>query len=181
MKKELKLYGLFDAALIPKVWFNLEAWQLNFEPLYQGNYQPIAEAIPYLIELNRNTNSYSVDELLEDDAYRAGLLIISSLEITELVEILASFYHIIGYDNKPYLRRFFDIRFFNNFVNSLSLEELKFLFGKDTTFYYFVSEKKGYRQYQLNSSLALTTSFIDLLVLKEEINRLYLEKTNEIK
>ncbi|OOF69997.1 DUF4123 domain-containing protein [Rodentibacter caecimuris] len=167
MNKELKFYGLFDAALIPKVWFNLEAWQLKFEPLYRGDYQPIAEAIPYLIELDRNASSYAVDELLEDDAYRAGLLIRSSLEITELVEILASFYHIIGYDNKPYLRRFFDIRFFNNFVNSLSLEELKILFGENTTFYYFISEEQGYRQYQLNSSLSLTTSFIDLSILKE--------------
>ncbi|OOF58501.1 DUF4123 domain-containing protein [Rodentibacter genomosp. 2] len=181
MKKELKFYGLFDAALIPKVWFNLEAWQLKFEPLYQENYQPIAEAIPYLIELNRNTNSYAVDELLEDNAYRAGLLMRSNLGINELVETLASFYHITDYNNKPYLRRFFDIRFFDKFINSLSLEELKFLFGEDTTFYYFISDEQGYRQYQLNSSLALTTSFIDLSVLKEEINHLYLEETNEIK
>jgi len=41
------LYGLFDAALIPKVWFELDYWNLPFEPLYRYGYEPIAEAIPF--------------------------------------------------------------------------------------------------------------------------------------
>ena len=50
------LYGLFDAALIPKVWFELDYWNLPFEPLYRYGYEPIAEAIPYLIELDKSKN-----------------------------------------------------------------------------------------------------------------------------
>ncbi|OOF59988.1 DUF4123 domain-containing protein [Rodentibacter myodis] len=181
MKKELKLYGLFDTVLMPKVWLNLEAWQLKYAPLYQGDYQKIAEAIPYLIELNREINPYAVDELLENDTYRAGLLITSSLDIENLVQTLASFYHIIGYDDKPYLRRFFDTRFFDKFLTGLLPEQLKFLFGDDTAFYYFVSEEQGYRQYQLNSSLSPVISFTALSTLKEMINRQCLGELNESK
>lgn len=181
MKRELKLYGLFDTVLMPKVWLNLEAWQLNYEPLYQGDYQQIAEAIPYLIELNREINPYAVDELLENETYRAELIIASSLDIENLVQTMASFYHIIGYDDKPYLRRFFDTRFFDKFLTSLSAEQLKFLFGEDTTFYYFVSEEQGYRQYQLNSSLSPVVSFSALSTLKETINRQYSGELNESK
>ncbi|WP_192894325.1 hypothetical protein [Rodentibacter pneumotropicus] len=77
------------------------------------------------------------------------------------------------------------VRHINGIVSGFGLDKSSFFRAYyrvvDTTFYYFASEKQKYLQYQLNSSLALTTSFIDLSVLKEEINHLYLEETNEIK
>ena len=48
---KIKLYGLFDAALMPKIWLNLESWLLPNEPLYRGNYQAVAEVIPYLMKM----------------------------------------------------------------------------------------------------------------------------------
>ena len=60
------LYGLFDAALIPKVWFELDYWNLPFEPLYRYGYEPIAEAIPYLIELDKSKNKDVVIQLLTE-------------------------------------------------------------------------------------------------------------------
>ncbi|THA00697.1 DUF4123 domain-containing protein [Rodentibacter pneumotropicus] len=153
MKKELKLYGLFDAALIPKVWFNLEAWQLNFEPLYQGNYQPIAEAIPYLIELDKSKNKDVTIELLTGKDFSSVLYISSELTLNELVKKLARFYHVRGPDNKPYLRRFFDIRLFDNFLEHLSSQAKAFLFEGNTAFY-FQSIQKGqfaYKRYSFSS------------------------------
>ncbi|OOF59995.1 DUF4123 domain-containing protein [Rodentibacter myodis] len=109
MKKELKLYVLLDTVLMPKVWLNLEAWQLNFEPLYQGDYQLIAEAIPYLIELDQSVNSRVVKEFFTSEDYHSALFICSYFSIEELVKRLAFFYHVEDDRGIPYLRRFFDI------------------------------------------------------------------------
>ncbi|WP_143530788.1 DUF4123 domain-containing protein, partial [Rodentibacter myodis] len=107
-QNKIKLYGLFDAALIPQVWLNLDAWQLNYEPLYQGDYQKIAEAILYLIELDIYRDEIAVKELLTTKTYQQGLFILTELALDKLVERLAYFYHIKNKQNEPCLRRFFD-------------------------------------------------------------------------
>ncbi|WGE43112.1 DUF4123 domain-containing protein [Actinobacillus equuli] len=136
----MKLYGLFDAALMPQIWFNLDGWQLNYVPLYRGNYQPIAEAIPYLIELDKSSDETAVSELLTNKAYQQGLLIFTELNLDELVERLAYFYHIRNKQNEPCLRRFFDLRIFKKFLSTLPLVCSTYLFDNQTVFCYFESE-----------------------------------------
>lgn len=133
---EIKLYGLFDAALMPKVWLNLDAWSLPYEPLYRNNYQPIAEAIPYLILLDKTIDKNAVEELLNAPDYRQGLLISSALALDKLVEQLAYFYHVVDKQNRPCLRRFFDLRNFANFLATLTPAHCAYLFEHQTAFYY---------------------------------------------
>ena len=90
-KEKLNFYGLFDAALIPKIWFNLETFGLNFAPLYQGDFAPIAEAIPYVVELDKTCNSNSVEVLLKQEEYHLGLFISSYFSLDELTKRLAFF------------------------------------------------------------------------------------------
>ncbi|WGE42557.1 DUF4123 domain-containing protein [Actinobacillus equuli] len=142
-------YGLFDAALMPQVWFNLEDWQLNYMPLYQGDYQQIAEAIPYLIELNEEQNKQAVSALLTQEDYQFGLLLESSDSLSALIPRLAYFYHVRNEQNEPFLRRFFDLRFFNRFVHSLPEPMLLFLFGADTCFYYLDETQLFYHKISL--------------------------------
>ena len=86
------LYGLFDAALIPKVWFELDYWNLSFEPLYRYGYEPIAEAIPYLIELDKSKNKDVVIQLLTERDFSSALYISSGVTLNTLVKKLAHFY-----------------------------------------------------------------------------------------
>lgn len=132
----IKLYGLFDAALMPKVWLNLESWLLPNEPLYRSNYQAAAEVIPYLIELNKDIDENAVNELLNLSDYQQGLFISSELTLDKLVERLGYFYHVIDTQNKPCLRRFFDLRIFANFLATLTPIHCTYLFGHQTIFYY---------------------------------------------
>ncbi len=169
--EKLRFYGLFDAALMPKIWFNLEAWQLPYEPLYRGNYQPIAEAIPYIIELDALVNSDSVYTLLKQGDYHLALFICSSLSLDELTRKLALFYHVEDERGIPYLRRFFDVRFFEYFLKTLSAEEVAYLFDKETTFYHFLSREKDYCRMYGKDSINLTT-YIDYSTMTE-IKRLH--------
>lgn len=148
----MKLYGLFDAALMPQVWFNLEHWQLNYAPLYRGNYRPIAEAIPYLIELDKSSDETAVSELLTHKAYQRGLLIFTELNLDNLVERLAYFYHIKNKQNEPCLRRFFDLRLFKQFLSTLPPAYSAYLFDNQTVFCYLESESDFYNvaSYQNN-------------------------------
>ncbi|MFC2275611.1 MAG: DUF4123 domain-containing protein [Haemophilus parainfluenzae] len=147
------LYGLFDAASIPKVWFELDYWNLPFEPLYRYGYEPIAEAIPYLIELDKSKNKDVVIQLLTERDFSSALYISSGITLTTLVKKLAHFYHIQGPDNKPYLRRFFDIRLFDDFLEQLSPQAKVFLFENNTTFYFqnIESELLVYKKYSFSS------------------------------
>lgn len=147
------LYGLFDTALIPKVWFELDYWNLSFEPLYLYGYEPIAEAIPYLIELDKSKNKDVVIQLLTERDFSSALYISSGVTLNTLVKKLAHFYHIQGPDNKPYLRRFFDIRLFDNFLEQLSPQAKVFLFENNTIFYFqnIESELLVYKKYSFSS------------------------------
>ena len=118
---KIKLYGLFDAALMPKIWLNLESWLLPNEPLYRGNYQAVAEVIPYLIELNKDIDENAVNELLNLSDYQQGLFISSELTLDKLVERLGYFYHVI---------------IFANFLATLTPIHCTYLFGHQTIFYY---------------------------------------------
>lgn len=145
-------YGLFDAALMPQVWFNLEHWQLNYAPLYQGDYQQIAEAVPYLIELDEEQDKQAVSDLLTQEDYKSGLLLESSDSLSALIPRLAYFYHVKNEQNEPFLRRFFDLRFFKRFVQSLSEPMLLFLFGADTCFYYLDETLSFYHKMSLSDN-----------------------------
>ncbi|OOF57000.1 hypothetical protein BKK56_01775 [Rodentibacter genomosp. 2] len=168
-EQTLKFYGLFDAALIPKIWFNLETLGLNFASLYQGDYAPIAEAIPYVIELDKSLNSNSVEALLEQGDYHLGLFIMSSLSLDELTKRLAFFYHVEDDRGIPYLRRFFDIRLFDHFLKTLSANEIAYLFDKETSFYHFHStETNACRMYAENESHLITYSdYADITEIKK--------------
>ncbi|WP_386695046.1 DUF4123 domain-containing protein [Lonepinella sp. MS14435] len=157
-KNKTKLYGLFDSALIPEIWLNLDIWKLPYESLYRYDNSAIAEVVPYLIELDKSINTDSVNELLTNKLYLSGLLITSTLDINELVEKLAYFYHIVGPDNHPYLRRFFDIRLFDEFINSLSLSEKQMLFGGKTEFYYFSAKENVYNHYSFDKAQQINVS-----------------------
>ena len=163
------LYGLFDAALIPKVWFELDYWNLPFEPLYRYGYEPIAEAIPYLIELDKSKNKDVVIQLLTERDFSSALYISSGITLTTLVKKLAHFYHIQGPDNKPYLRRFFDIRLFDDFLEQLSPQAKVFLFKNNTTFYFqnIESELLVYKKYSFSSQGEVEIS--EVTQLKSEI------------
>ena len=147
------LYGLFDAALIPKVWFELDYWNLPFEPLYRYGYEPIAEAIPYLIELDKSKNKDVVIQLLTERDFSSALYIYSGINLTTIFKKIAHFYHIQGTDNKPYFRRFFDIRLFDDFLEQLSPQAKVFLFENNTTFYFqnIESELLVYKKYSFSS------------------------------
>ncbi|MDG2918555.1 DUF4123 domain-containing protein [Bisgaard Taxon 10/6] len=166
-----KCYALFDSALIPQVWLRLDTWKLPYEPLYRYNYQSIAEAIPYLIELNKSINADSVDELSTNKLYLSGLFITSRLDINELIEKLAYFYHIIGPDNHPYLRRFFDIRLFDEFINSLSLSEKQSLFGDKTEFYYFSEKENVYNRYTFDKAQHINISKVSAFPVIEAVTK----------
>ncbi|OOF59935.1 DUF4123 domain-containing protein [Rodentibacter myodis] len=143
------IYGLFDAALMPQVWFNLDSWKLKYTSLYQGDYQQIAEAIPYLIELNEEQDRQATLSLLTQEDYKFGLLLESSDSLSALIPRLAYFYHVRNEQNEPYLRRFFDLRFFKRFVQSLSEQMLQFLVGVDTCFYYLDETLSFYHKISL--------------------------------
>ncbi|WP_077584554.1 DUF4123 domain-containing protein [Rodentibacter pneumotropicus] len=142
-------YGLFDAAIMPQVWFNLDSWELKYEPLYRGDHQQIAEAIPYLIELDSTCDMQAVLDLLTLDNYQSGLLIESSDSLSDIVSRLAYFYHVRNEQGEPFLRRFFDLKFFNNFLYNLTSQNLQFLFGKDLVFYYLDKDKAFYHKISL--------------------------------
>ena len=145
MKQEkVKFYGLFDAALMPKIWLNLEVWQLNFEPLYQGDYQPIEEAIPYLIELDKSADDSAVKELSTSKDYCSALFIRSSASLKELVKKLAFFYHVKNAQNESCLRHFFDLRLFKQFLSTLPPAYCAYLFDNQTVFGYLEPESDFY-------------------------------------
>ncbi len=139
-----RTYGLFDAALIPQVWTHLDYWQLNYEPLYRYDYAPIAEAIPYLIELDSSIDADAVNDLLTQEDYHSALLMSSELDLSALVKKLGYFYHINDEDNQPFLRRFFDLRIFNRFLSSLTEPLQNYLFADNTVFYYLDESKNFY-------------------------------------
>ncbi|WP_018652945.1 DUF4123 domain-containing protein [Actinobacillus capsulatus] len=162
----MKLYGLFDAALMPQIWFNLDGWQLSYRPLYRGNYQPIAEAVPYLIELDKSSDETAVSELLTNKAYQQGLLIFTELNLDELVERLAYFYHIRNKQNEPCLRRFFDLRLFNAFLSTLPADYCAYLFDNQTIFCYLDVALDCYQvvSYQDNQIYWLQTEMPEFIV-----------------
>ncbi|WP_150538920.1 DUF4123 domain-containing protein [Actinobacillus vicugnae] len=139
-------YGLFEGALIPEMWLYLDIWQLPYEPLYRYDSSAIIEVIPYLIELNTNLNKQVVEDFLTKDSYHSGLIIESTDDLRSLVERLAYFYHIVGEDGEPYLRRYFDIRLFNRFLNTLPQHQCEQLFSQNTTFYYLDKTKLFYHK-----------------------------------
>ena len=85
--------------------------------------------------------------------FSSALYISSGITLTTLVKKLAHFYHIQGPDNKPYLRRFFDIRLFDDFLEQLSPQAKVFLFENNTTFYFqnIESELLVYKKYSFSS------------------------------
>ena len=58
------LHGLFDSALIETLWLDIEDWQLSSTPLYRGDSQLIAPAIPYLITLDSEKDPLACEMLL---------------------------------------------------------------------------------------------------------------------
>ena len=100
-----------------------------------------------------------------------ALFICSSLSLDELTRKLALFYHVEDERGIPYLRRFFDVRFFEHFLKTLSAEEVAYLFDKETTFYHFLSREKDYCRMYGKDSINLTT-YIDYSTMTE-IKRLH--------
>ncbi len=141
-----RMYGLFDAALVPQIWFSIDYWKLDYEPLYRYDYTSIAEAIPYVIGLDRAVNEDAVKELLTEKAYHSALLINSELDLLDLAKKLGYFYHIEDEHQQPFLRRFFDLRIFNRFLASLTEPLRDYLFADNTVFYYLDETKKFYHR-----------------------------------
>ena len=129
---------------MPSIWFYLTFKSLNFEPLYRYDCTKIKSIIPYIIQLDNEKNPKVVNELLTKKDYQLGLIIQSENTLVELADKLGYFYHVVNKKNEPLLRRFFDLRFFPQFVQGLSSESSLFLFNNKTSFYYLDSNNEFY-------------------------------------
>lgn len=139
---------------MPSIWFYLTFKSLNFEPLYRYDCTKIKSVIPYIIQLDNESNPKVVNELLTKKDYQKGLVIQSENTLVELADKLGYFYHVINRKNEPFLRRFFDLRYFPQFVKGLSNESILFLFNDKTSFYYLDSDSDFYHYVYYEKNVA---------------------------
>ena len=140
-----RLYGICDSALISGLWVDLETGRLPYLPLYDGDFEKIAEAIPYVIQFDFANHRDDSLELLSHIGKNAMLFIQSQEDLTALTQKLRYFYHVKLRDGKSGLRRFFDARFFSNFIKNLNPETREKLF-LHTDFFAIESNKKEENQ-----------------------------------
>ena len=145
---------LIDSNIMPSIWFYLTFKSLNFEPLYRYDCTKITSVIPYIIQLDNENNPKVVNELLTKKDYQKGLVIQSENTLVELADKLGYFYHVINRKNEPFLRRFFDLRYFPQFVKGLSSESILFLFNNKTSFYYLDSDSDFYHYVYYEKNVA---------------------------
>jgi len=130
----LSTYGLFEATLIKDLWLDIDLWNLESYPLYQGDSDPIAEAIPYLIKLDSTADNDACIHLLSHFGKNAMFLMQTNLDADKLLEKFRYFYHILV-DGESMLQRFYDPRVFDSFISQISLEERKnFFTGIESVF-----------------------------------------------
>lgn len=164
---EQMLYGIFDGASLKELWLDLDIWNLQHLPLYRGDYQPIAAAIPYVIELDKNTDKNACLELLGNVGENAVLLIKSTLSLDALTEKLQKHYHLKTADKQHALRRYYDPRHFKQFIEDIPIENRIQLFEDIDAFYSEIPESKQLVKYYRHEK-RLETEIIELIKPPEE-------------
>lgn len=135
LSEKENLYGIFDGAIIEDLWLSIDTWNLNTLPLYKGDYEKIAEAIPYVIELDKTRDKVACDTLLENIGKNATLFISSELGLETLTEKMQFFYHIKTSTGEAALRRFYDPRIFPGFIAGMKAENRLRFFENITQFF----------------------------------------------
>lgn len=166
MRDNNRLYGLFDAALIPDLWFEMDRFRLPFGTIYQGEHAAqLAEALPYIFRLDKVIDKAAYEYLLSDKKYASGLFIQTTLELSELIGKLSYFYHVTTSDNRPALRRFFGINLFENFINSLPVAlQIDFFSDIHTVYHRGKSDNSFICYRQINKQLQIEAIDADNLL-----------------
>lgn len=144
------LYGIFDGAIIEDLWLNIEHWNLKNLPLFKGDYEKIAEAIPYVIELDKEKDEEAYASLLGNIGENALLLVSSELSLKELTERMQFFYHIKTSDGDSALRRFYDPRIFTDFISGMNAENRLRFFEDVSGFFSEAQKGKAIRRFRKN-------------------------------